>query len=73
MLSMGRRTVSHTCWGVPNAHRLAPHIHDAEPISWFGPPRPRRGGARSSLVGFLIGLLGGGGIGLLAQTVARGF
>jgi hypothetical protein len=68
------RTLPHGERGLANAHRLAPHIVDCEPISWFGGSRTGRRNPvrRSTRAGFLIGLLGGGGVGLLMQALAQG-
>jgi hypothetical protein len=64
---LNRRTLSHGTRGLANAHRLAPHMVDCEPITWF---RRHDTVRRSKRVGFLIGLAGGGSVGLLAQALA---
>lgn len=69
---LNRRTLSHGTRGLANAHRLAPHMVDCEPTTWFSDPGTRRHDTvrRSKRVGFLIGLAGGSSVGLLAQALA---
>ena len=68
---LNRRTLSHAPRGLPHVHRLAPHIVDCEPITWFGDRQPGR--RLRTRGGFVIGLIGGGGVGLLVQALARSF